>query len=235
MVADGQLGEIRLVQVEYVQGGKAAESDPDPDGPLPWRYDPVRGGPSLVMGDIGTHAHNLVRFVTGLEVSERRRRGGPHRAQSARRRLRRCAAAIRQRRTRFVLGHPGGRGRRELPAAPSLWSPRDPRMDAGGADAADFPTAGRARRDPHAERAGNAAAGGAGEPDRRGSPRGVPRRVRQPVLRRRRGDRRHDGPAWRPTRWRCTFPTADDGYRGVAFVEATIASSEADGAWTPVG
>jgi predicted dehydrogenase len=70
MVADGQLGEIRLVQVEYVQGHKAEENDPDPDGELPWRYDPVRGGPSLVMGDIGTHAHNLARFVTGLEVSE---------------------------------------------------------------------------------------------------------------------------------------------------------------------
>ncbi len=70
MVEDGQLGEIRLVQVEYVQGGKADENDPDPDGEVPWRYDPVKGGPSLVMGDIGTHAHNLVRFVTGLEVSE---------------------------------------------------------------------------------------------------------------------------------------------------------------------
>jgi predicted dehydrogenase len=70
MVAEGQLGEIQLVQVEYVQGGKAAERDPDPTGPLPWRYDPVRGGPSLVLGDIGTHAHNLVRFVTGLEVTE---------------------------------------------------------------------------------------------------------------------------------------------------------------------
>jgi predicted dehydrogenase len=70
MVEDGQLGEIRLVQVEYVQGGKAAERDPDSVGPLPWRYDPVRGGPSLVMGDIGTHAHNLVRFITRIEVSE---------------------------------------------------------------------------------------------------------------------------------------------------------------------
>jgi len=70
MVDDGQLGEIRLVQVEYVQGGKADENDPDPGDGLPWRYDPVRGGPSLVMGDIGTHAHNLVRFITGLEVSE---------------------------------------------------------------------------------------------------------------------------------------------------------------------
>lgn len=70
MVAAGDLGEIRLVQVSYVQGGKADEQDPDPADGLPWRYDPVRGGPSLVMGDIGTHAHNLARFITGLEVAE---------------------------------------------------------------------------------------------------------------------------------------------------------------------
>jgi len=69
MVDDGQIGTIRLIQVEYVQGGKADENRLIPD-PLPWRYDPVRGGPSLVMGDIGTHAHNLVRFITGLEVAE---------------------------------------------------------------------------------------------------------------------------------------------------------------------
>jgi len=68
MVKDGQLGTIRLVQVEYVQGGKADESKPDPSES--WRFDPVRGGPSLVMGDIGSHAHNLVRFITGLEIDE---------------------------------------------------------------------------------------------------------------------------------------------------------------------
>jgi predicted dehydrogenase len=71
MVGEGQLGDIRLVQIEYVQGGKARENDPDPAaGPLPWRFDPVRSGPSLVLGDIGSHAHNLVRFITGLEVTE---------------------------------------------------------------------------------------------------------------------------------------------------------------------
>jgi predicted dehydrogenase len=69
MVAEGQLGTIRLVQVEYVQGGKADENVPlSPD--LSWKFDPVRGGPSRVMGDIGTHAHNLMRFITGLEVDE---------------------------------------------------------------------------------------------------------------------------------------------------------------------
>ena len=69
MIEDGQLGTIRLIQVEYVQGGKADEEKPVP-AVLPWKYDPARGGPSLVMGDIGSHAHNLTRFITGLELAE---------------------------------------------------------------------------------------------------------------------------------------------------------------------
>ncbi len=66
MVDAGLLGSIRMVQVEYVQGGRAKAGP----GRRAWKEDPVRGGPSLVMGDIGTHAHNLLRFITGLEVSE---------------------------------------------------------------------------------------------------------------------------------------------------------------------
>ena len=66
MVAEGQLGEVRMVQVEYVQGGRAK---PGP-GRVAWKTDPARGGPSLVMGDIGTHAHQLLRFVTGQEVTQ---------------------------------------------------------------------------------------------------------------------------------------------------------------------
>lgn len=66
MVTAGELGDIRLVQVEYVQGGRAKA------GPsrAAWKDDAERGGPSLVMGDIGTHAHNLLRFITGLEVAQ---------------------------------------------------------------------------------------------------------------------------------------------------------------------
>lgn len=70
MVEDGQLGRIRLVQVEYVQGGNAEGKELKADGKLSWRYDPIKGGPSLVMGDIGSHAHHLVRFITGLEVAQ---------------------------------------------------------------------------------------------------------------------------------------------------------------------
>ena len=66
MVITGELGDIRLVQVEYVQGGRAKAGP----GRRAWKEDPARGGPSLVMGDIGTHAHNLLRFITGLEVAQ---------------------------------------------------------------------------------------------------------------------------------------------------------------------
>ena len=71
MVEAGELGVIRMVQVEYVQGGNARESEQfDPSPEQSWRHNPVKGGPSLVMGDIGTHAHNLLRFITGLDVDE---------------------------------------------------------------------------------------------------------------------------------------------------------------------
>jgi len=66
MISEGLLGTVRMVQVEYVQGGRAK---PGP-GHKAWKEDPVRGGPSLVMGDIGTHAHNLLRFINGLEVEQ---------------------------------------------------------------------------------------------------------------------------------------------------------------------
>lgn len=71
MVEAGNLGSIRLVQVEYVQGNKADESKPDQlTGPRSWINIPEKSGPSLVFGAIGCHAHNLLRFITGLEVAE---------------------------------------------------------------------------------------------------------------------------------------------------------------------
>lgn len=66
MAAAGELGDIRLVQVEYVQGGNAAGG---PAGPARWRFDPARSGPSLILGDIGTHAHHLVCYVAGVELA----------------------------------------------------------------------------------------------------------------------------------------------------------------------
>lgn len=71
MVEAGELGEIRLVQVEYVQGGKADESKKDdPTAHRGWKYDPEISGPSLVLGDIGTHAHHLMCFITRKKIVE---------------------------------------------------------------------------------------------------------------------------------------------------------------------
>ncbi|MAQ82893.1 MAG: oxidoreductase [Maritimibacter sp.] len=65
-VAAGELGEIRLVQVEYAQDWLAEEPDPD-NKQAAWRTDPARSGAGGATGDIGTHAWNLARFVTGLK------------------------------------------------------------------------------------------------------------------------------------------------------------------------
>jgi predicted dehydrogenase len=62
----GEIGAVRLVQVEYLAGGLATAVELASDADQRWRLKPERSGPSLVLGDIGTHAHHLVSFVTGL-------------------------------------------------------------------------------------------------------------------------------------------------------------------------
>ncbi|SLN49812.1 Glucose--fructose oxidoreductase precursor [Pseudoruegeria aquimaris] len=65
MVAAGDLGEIRLVQVEYVQDWLTEHVE---NKQAEWRTDPARSGAGGATGDIGTHAFNLARFVSGLKV-----------------------------------------------------------------------------------------------------------------------------------------------------------------------
>lgn len=68
MVAAGELGELRVVQVEYPQDWLATRMEDEGVKQAEWRTDPQRSGPAGCLGDIGTHAYHLVRFVTGLEV-----------------------------------------------------------------------------------------------------------------------------------------------------------------------
>ena len=65
MVANGDIGRIRVVQVEYPQDWLSVEQD---FKQAEWRTDPARSGAGGSTGDIGTHAFNLACFVTGLEV-----------------------------------------------------------------------------------------------------------------------------------------------------------------------
>ena len=65
MIAQGQVGKIRVVQVEYPQDWLSVEQD---FKQAEWRTDPARSGAGGSTGDIGTHAFNLACFVTGLTV-----------------------------------------------------------------------------------------------------------------------------------------------------------------------
>jgi predicted dehydrogenase len=70
MVQSGALGTIRQLHVEYIQGHLAAPTEADRDPAANWRFVSEQCGPSLVLGDIGTHAHHLACFVAGLELTE---------------------------------------------------------------------------------------------------------------------------------------------------------------------
>lgn len=68
-VDSGELGKVRLVQMEYSSGSRT-ELVERTDEKTRWRMTPSIAGPSSVIGDLGTHAHHLARFITGLEVVE---------------------------------------------------------------------------------------------------------------------------------------------------------------------
>lgn len=68
MVAAGDLGEIRLVQVEYAQDWLSEPLEATGQKQAAWRTDPAQTGAGGATGDIGTHAFNLASFVTGLEL-----------------------------------------------------------------------------------------------------------------------------------------------------------------------
>lgn len=68
MVGDGDLGEIRVVQVEYPQEWLATKLEDTGQKQAAWRTGPVRSGAAGSVGDIGTHAFNLAEFVTGMKV-----------------------------------------------------------------------------------------------------------------------------------------------------------------------
>jgi predicted dehydrogenase len=73
-VANGEIGEIRKVEAWYPQGWLATKLEADNQKQAAWRVDPSRAGGSGCGGDIGTHAYEFVRFVTGLSATRLRAR-----------------------------------------------------------------------------------------------------------------------------------------------------------------
>jgi predicted dehydrogenase len=70
LVRDGALGEIRVVQVEYAQDWLTERLEATGQKQAAWRTDPKRSGAGGCIGDIGTHAFNLLHYVTGLKTNE---------------------------------------------------------------------------------------------------------------------------------------------------------------------
>jgi predicted dehydrogenase len=68
MVRSGQVGAVRMVQVEYAQGWLSTALESTGSRQASWRTDPARAGAGGCLGDIGTHAFHLAGFVTGLRT-----------------------------------------------------------------------------------------------------------------------------------------------------------------------
>jgi predicted dehydrogenase len=227
MVANGELGELRLVQVEYVQGGRAK---PGP-GRAAWKADPARTGASLVMGDIGTHAHQLLRFITGLEVEQLAADAGPivpgSQAHDYAGALLRLSGGARGSFwvTQAAAGMENALRIRVSGSLGTLeWAQEQPQvlhfkpLDAP----AQIRTPGGPGTLPLAARSSRIAAG---------HPEGFPEAfanlysdAAEAVAARRAGQQ--------PDPLSLHFPNADDGWMGLRFVEAVIRSNASNGAWT---
>jgi predicted dehydrogenase len=69
LVQEGKLGTVRKVVVEYSQGWLSQPLEQTGSKQADWRTDPARAGAGAI-GDIGTHAEHLARYVTGLEMEK---------------------------------------------------------------------------------------------------------------------------------------------------------------------
>jgi predicted dehydrogenase len=232
LVERGDLGRIRVVQVEYPQAWLTTRLEETGQKQASWRTDPKQSGAGGCVGDIGTHAYHLAGFVTGLKANEvladlstfvdgrklddnvhvlLRYEGGAKGMLWASQVAPGNENALRLR----VYGDKGG----------LAWSQEDPnylwftplgepkRLITRGGDGAS-PEAGRVTRTPF------------------GHPEGYLEGFANIYAEAARAIRaRKAGTALDPA---VTFPGVDEGVAGVAFVAAAVASSKAGGVWTPL-
>lgn len=231
MVAAGELGEIRVVQAEYPQDWLSTNLEATGQKQAAWRVDPAQAGAGGSLGDVGTHAEHLARFISGLEleavsadlssfVAGRRLDDNAHvllrYTNGARGMLWSSQVAPGNEnalRVRIYGSQAGLEFRQENPN--QLWftplgaQPRLITRGGSGTGAA----AGHATRIP------------SGHPE--GYLEGfaqIYRDVAEQI------QARWQGRA--PDPLACSVPTVEDGARGMKFIEAVVASSRADGRWT---
>jgi predicted dehydrogenase len=229
MIRDGDLGALRLVQVEYAQDWLTGPTETSGNKQAEWRVDPNRSGAGGALGDIGTHAFNLADFVTGLDLAElsadltsfgegralddnvqisMRFKGGARGALWASQ----VAPGNENNLTLRVYGTKGGLNWRQEDPNRLLWSPYEKPtqiLTRGGPGSGE--AAGRVTRVPP------------------GHPEGylegfanIYSEVAAAIRAARNGEKPPEGVA---------FPSIDDGVKGLAFIEAAVQSSRANGQW----
>jgi predicted dehydrogenase len=229
MVRAGELGDIRLVQAEYPQDWLTAATETSGNKQAEWRVDPKRSGAGGALGDIGTHAYNLADYVTGLELAELAAdltsfgagRRLDDNAQIMLRYANGARGAIWASQVApgnenglmlRVYGTKGGFHWRQDNPNSLFWSPLDKStriVTRGGPDAGE--AAGRVTRIPP------------GHPE--GYLEGFANIYSEIAL-----AIRAARVGKKPSR-AVHFPTIDDGVKGLAFIEAAVKSSKANGKW----
>jgi predicted dehydrogenase len=234
LVAAGRIGALRAVQVEYLGSGLAAFVEGGPDAAKRWRLDPARSGASLVLGDIGTHAHHLAAYVCGEPIARVSAEVGAlmpgrqvhdyaqlrfHLAGGARGAMTLCqgAAGVGNHILLRVIGAEGHLEWRHaahnelrlcpLDGYPMILSRGHPTLSPAATHATRF------RRTGHPEGLHEAFANLYADFAEQAAARRL---------------------ASAPDPLACTAPGALDGLRGLRFVSACLASKSADGAWVDV-
>ncbi len=230
MVKAGELGAIRLIQVEYPQDWMTGPTETTGNKQAEWRVDPKRSGAGGAVGDIGTHAYNLADYIGGLDVTELsaeltsfgagralddnvqvmlRYANGARGALWASQVAPGNENGLRIR----IYGTKGGLDWRQEDPNHMLWSPLGQStriVTRGGPDSGA--AAARVTRIPP------------------GHPEGylegfanIYSEIAQAIKAARAGKKPPEG---------VHFPTVDDGVKGLAFIEAAVKSSKANGEWT---
>ena len=233
LIASGELGAIRVVTVEYAHGTRNRLIEAEGDARMAWRVDAAIAGPSTVLGDIGTHAHHLLRRFTGLEIeslSAELSTMVPGRAadDNAFVSLRFRGGARGQLWASMVAaGNGHGLRIRVFGEKASLhWDQESPDELFLRADGAPYRTLRRGEAYLCAD-ARHASRTKAGNPEGYfGAFANLYADAAEVIEARRTG--RPANPC------ASTFATARDGVLGMAFIEAAVASHRSGGAWTPV-
>ncbi|WP_258585754.1 Gfo/Idh/MocA family protein [Mesorhizobium sp. AR02] len=230
MVRNGDLGDIRIVQVEYAQDWLATKLEDGGSKQAEWRSDPARSGAGGSIGDVGTHAFNLAGFVTGLEpdalcaelttfVAGRRLDDNAQimlRYENGARGSLWCSQVAIGNENEVSLRVYGSKGALEWTqrdANQLVWSPLGQNRqiitrNGAGADESNR----RASRVPAGHPEGYLEAFAT-----------LYQEVAETIVALRQG---------RPLAPETLFPTVDDGVKGLAFIDAAIRSSIAGGVWT---